>query len=166
MATIDINIDSQVGVEVTNAELLALIAGSDVSPKKIYRVTDGGPSDYPIDVFGTSSNTVSSVAFNHGTGEFGYYVAATDVFTPLVTGFPPDGVYGQITISGAGTIWELNPTAITGQPSGTPALTDSILVNSGGALVELTLQQISDLINPDGLTQGKMVAAIGGWAMQ
>jgi len=49
MPTETINISSQVRVQITRAAMLTLIGASTVSPKKIYTISDGGPSDDEID---------------------------------------------------------------------------------------------------------------------
>lgn len=92
MPTETINIDSQVRVQVTRAEMQALIAANEVSAKKIYTISDGGPSDHIIDVFGLSSNEISTLGFNQTESQFGYYDVGGDTWKQIGTNFSENGV--------------------------------------------------------------------------
>jgi len=68
--------------DITRAALQALIAGSDVIPKRKYRITDAiGPTSEIIIVVGETVNTVSGYAINETTNEWGVYDITPDTFT-------------------------------------------------------------------------------------
>lgn len=85
------------------------------------------------------------------------------------SGIQRSALTGEVTATAGSNVTVLDKTAITNKANVTPELDDTTLISDTsdtGNLKEITLQQLSTLINPDGLTQGKMVAAIGGWAHQ
>lgn len=113
MPTETINISSQVRVQITRADMLTLIGSNLVSPKKIYTISDGGPSDVEIDVFGIAVNNISTIGFNQGTQEFGYYDINAETWTPIADGIVADGNYNEIDVSGGGLSWIIANNVVT-----------------------------------------------------
>ena len=85
MPTENINIETQVQVDITRADLQALIAANTVK-KKIYHISDAVAGAYKIGVFSLTNSTTSFNAFNFTQGRFGKYYIGPDVFVPIVEG--------------------------------------------------------------------------------
>ena len=85
------------------------------------------------------------------------------------TGIQRSALTGEVTATAGSNATVLDKTAISNKAAVTPTLLDSMLIgdqSDSDNLKKITVQDLSTLINPDSLTQGKMVAAIGGWAHQ
>lgn len=85
MPTENINIETQVQVDITRAELQALIAGGTVK-KKLYHITDAIGGTAKILVWSLTTSTTSFNAANFTNGRFGKYFITSDVFVPIVEG--------------------------------------------------------------------------------
>lgn len=71
---------------ITRANLLTKISTITINNKTIYRITNANGGSDLIDVMGLTTSSVSQIAWNHTTGEFGNYDITTDTFTPLASG--------------------------------------------------------------------------------
>ena len=85
MPTENINIETQVQVDITRAALQALIAGNTVK-KKLYHVTDAIGGTQKILVWSLTNSTTSFNAVNFTNGKFGRYYIGPDVFVAIVEG--------------------------------------------------------------------------------
>lgn len=70
---------------ITRANLLTKISTITINNKTIYRITNANGGSDLIDVMGLTTSSVSQIAWNHTTGEFGNYDITTDTFTPLAS---------------------------------------------------------------------------------
>jgi Repeat of unknown function (DUF5907) len=85
------------------------------------------------------------------------------------TGIQRSALTGEVTATAGSNATVLDKTAISNRSSVTPTVSDTLLIgdqSDSDNLKKITVQGIVDLASATGMTQGKVVAAIGGWAMQ
>jgi hypothetical protein len=120
MPTYDLN--ALTIVNVTRAELQALIAGNTVVAERKYRITDAVSGADSVIVVGQSTNTISLYAINEGiTNAWGVYDITSDIFSPQL-----DGNTGVETVTG-GVVDNTDPAnpIINADPSGAAATAQS-----------------------------------------
>lgn len=84
-------------------------------------------------------------------------------------GIQRSALTGEVTASAGSNATVLDKTAISNRSIVTPTVSDTLLIgdqSDSDNLKKITVQDVVTLASATGVTQGKMVAAIGGFALQ